>query len=194
MRLIEEKKIFILEIICLIGIVLFTIIIQIVQGKIDEFNVDVIQQQNSLSSILNTNNSMEIRAMSLLVTGLLEQLGAKSYVVDPYKSSDESALDPELYGILKDYRNGNISKEEYGNKNIDYFGIKAIEGRFDYNERVLQLNSEIEVGAQCFNWKCEKINSFLYIFQIVCISIAFVGYLSLFFTIGNRINKKGKSV
>ncbi len=179
----KERMTIYLEIFLLVMITLTSIFIEISNNRMDDYNFDIISQEN------NVNHEFEIGIRYLLETMQITQQKSLNIILpkeDLNETKKKNYTDEEIKNINIAFDNGTINQEEYLIKSFEWRSKKLEETTHNYNLKKGYLIRLFDNQPKCFGFKCNTTISILRVIQIIAILIAFIVYYILLKNIKNR--------
>ena len=111
MKLSEEKQIIIVSVISLIFILLPSIYVQILDGKLQDFQNSIELKQLDISNYTNTINFWQNELIKTQVTKIMISHGG--HYVAPHEEYINSMNYPELIDIMNEYKQNKITPQDH---------------------------------------------------------------------------------
>jgi hypothetical protein len=184
MKLREEKKLIIIEVVLLMFVALTGIGIQLCSNQIDNYNSKLLQQDSLLNLTENVRISQKISSLKYLFCVFTDA----NVDVDFEEAYSNPDLDAEYIQIVKDYESGKISKNDYFNK----LSVKHNRENYALFKKYLSLLKGRELLTQNKPiWL--KVRDVLFVFQFGAVTASILIYYFVYKSIDKRPKNQSSS-
>ena len=181
MKLIEERKLIIIEIILLTFVTFLSVGLQICDNNINNYQNNLHSKQIELNTIEAVRISQKISSLKYFTAAFFN---ANLDYIDYNDVSSNDTLRLEFKKIVQQYKNGEIDKNEYFNKLSVEHNRNAIRIGKAYSDASKEIQQLYNSPPKSLN-----IRSILFIIQFIAIIISIIIYLLIYKSIYTRSNK-----
>lgn len=184
MKLIEEKKLLIFQVVSSILLLISTVFVQIADFNIAKYNEGFVKRALIL---LNKHQIRDDYNRTANFYTIFQAIPDLHYEIkeDLLNSKGADYVDPEEMELINKLQEGEISTKDFLQKSKVNKKRRSFELLSEFNKGATKLNEYMQRGTV---WLFIR-NFVLIPLQIIFILILIIGYYLLFIQISNRINK-----
>lgn len=196
MRLKEEKTLVIIGAIGSVFIVLTSIFIQIIDGKIQNYSNGIITAELKRSQYMQLYNYHSQRVWYWESFSFLDKSNLGVHFKKNPVEVNKEYLSEEIKQIYDKYRNGKMNEQELMEEEADFHKQKTGYYQSRISEVAVAIENMYKKPPILVYINIFLLKRFCLIIQLACVIITAIFYVFLFIEINNRItkNKKDSSI